>query len=359
MNGSSNCSHPVTKSEAHNVILWMGFLGLSATVVCSTAALLVFIFKLHKYFVHRLALYQVLAAFFYALALTFELVFLTVDKEEYRWLCETISFFFIYFSWVKLLFTAWVVVHLFCFTVFYKNLQNLEALFVIISIVTPLLFTWIPFIKQIYGPAGAWCWIENWKDNCIDHGISYLGVTEQFTLWYGPAMICSIVESIAIIVIVLRLLLCYQPDRDEEMSLLSRRRRRKAFKELLPLLAYPILFCVLLTPPLVNRIIGAYSTKLNMDAILASGISVPLQPFFAGLTLLIHVLVLKFPKSVLLDKCFNRRYRLMHSTDFTTEDRNSWRFTAGEQASTFCATEAIIPAESEVDTSILSQKRTK
>ena len=124
-------------------------------------------------------------------------------------------------------------------------------------------------------------------------------------------------------------------------------------------LAYPILFCVLLTPPLFNRIIGAASQMLDPGAILASGISVPLQPFFAGLTLLIHVLVLKFPKSVLLDKCFNRRYRLMHSTDFTTEDRNSWRFTAGEQASTFCATEAIIPAESEVDTSILSQKRTK
>ena len=355
MNG--NCSQPVNKSEAHYVILWMGSLGLSATVVCSTAALLVFIFKLHKYFVHRLALYQVLAAFFYALALTFELVFIAdVDKDkEYRWLCESISFFFLYFSWVKLLFTAWVVVHLFCFTIFYKNLQNLEALFVIISIVTPLLFTWIPFIDQIYGPAGAWCWIENWEDNCVDH-ISYQGVTEQFTLWYGPAMICSIVESIAIIVIVLRLLLCYQPDRDEEMSLLSRRRRRKAFKELLPLLAYPILFCVLLTPPLVNRIIGAYSTKLNMDAILASGISVPLQPFFAGLTLLIHVLVLKFPKSALLDKCFNCRHRPMHSTGFTTEDRNSWRFTAGDQATTYCATEAIIPAESEVDTLILSQK---
>ena len=239
MNGSSDCNHPVNKSEAHYVILWMGSLGLSATVVCSTAALLVFIFKLHKYFVHRLALYQVLAAFFYALALTFELVFLIVDKDkEYRWLCETISFFFLYSSWVKLLFTAWVVVHLFCFTVFYKNLQNLEVLFVIISIVTPLLFTWIPFLSNVYGPAGAWCWIENWKNNCVDHP-NPLGVIEQFTLWYGPAMICSIVESIAIIVIVLRLLLCYQPDRDEEMSLLSRRRRRKAFKELLPLLAYP------------------------------------------------------------------------------------------------------------------------
>ena len=104
----------------------MGFLGLSSTVVCATSAVLVFVFKLHVYFVHRLALYQVLAAFFYGLALTFELLFLVVrnDDEKNRWLCETVSFFFLYFSWVKLLFTAWLVVHLFCQAVFYKDPQK-------------------------------------------------------------------------------------------------------------------------------------------------------------------------------------------------------------------------------------------
>ena len=359
---NNSCDNPVEKNFSDNVVLWMGCLGFASTVVCSSAALLVFINKLHKSFVHRLALYQVLAAFFYGLALTFELLFLHFKKEEDgpgRKLCETISFFFLYFSWVKLLFTGWVVVHLFCFTVFYKNLQNLEVLFVILSIVTPILFTWIPFVQieqshAVYGPAGAWCWIENWMNNCPGK-ISLPGVAEQFALWYGPAMICSIVESIAIIVIVLRLLFCYQLDQDEEMSLLSKSRRRKAFRELLPLIAYPILFCVLLTPPLINRIIGALYPVLTLDyhiAILASGVSVPLQPFFAGLTLFIHVLVLRFPKSVF--KCFNRRYRPMHST---TENGNSWRYTADDRpVTTYCPTEAIIPAESEVDTSILSKR---
>ena len=262
----------------------MGFLGLSSTVVCATSAVLVFVFKLHVYFVHRLALYQVLAAFFYGLALTFELLFLVVrnDDEKNRWLCETVSFFFLYFSWVKLLFTAWLVVHLFCQAVFYKDPQkdhkSYEVLCVIISIMAPLLFTWIPFVSEAYGPAGAWCWIESWKDNCIDN-ISIAGVIEQFLLWYGPAMICSIVESIAIIVIVLRLLFCYRPDDVQEAS--AKEKRHKAFKELLPLLAYPIIFCVLLIPPLINRIIkvGQLFTDqhtLNMKAILASGISVPL-----------------------------------------------------------------------------------
>ena len=356
---NEDCKHPVNESAAHYVITWMGSLGLTATVVCSTAALLVFVFKLHKYFVHRLALYQVLAASFYGLALTLELVFLAVDKYEHRWLCETIGFLFFYFSWVKVLFTAWVVLHLFCFTVFYKNLQNLEVLFVIISIVTPLVFTWIPFVNDVYGPAGAWCWIESWKNNCVDN-ISYLGVVEQFTLGYGPAMIFSIVESIAIVVIVLRLLFCYQPVRDEEMSLLSRSQRRKAFKELLPLLVYPILFCVLLTLPMINKVIWATSSKQPQHGtLLDSGIFVPMQPFFAGLTLLIHVVVLKFPKSALLKKCFNCRHRSMHFPHTTKEDHtNSWQYTDADRPSTYsCITEAIVPDESVVDSSILSQKK--
>ena len=84
---NESCSHPVTTNETETILCWMGFLGLS------TSAVLVFVFKLHLYFVHRLALYQVLAAFFYGLALTFELAFLVPDvqndDEKNRWLWAT------------------------------------------------------------------------------------------------------------------------------------------------------------------------------------------------------------------------------------------------------------------------------
>ena len=286
----------------------MGFLGLSSVIVCFTSVVLVFILKLNIYFVHRLALYQVLAALCYGLVLTLELLFLIFrhDDEKNRWLCETVGFFSLYFSWVKLLFTAWLVAHLFCQAVLgidpQKDHKRYEVLCVITLILFPLLFTWIPFVTEEYGPAGVWCWIQSWKDNCIDT-LSIAGITEQFTLWYGPAMVVTIVESIAITVIVLSLLFCYQPNDKPaststsllESSNSSAQKRRKALNELLPLLAYPILFCLLLTPPLINRIIGAAYTEQqpNITAILVSGIFIPLRPFFAGLTLLIHVLVLK------------------------------------------------------------------
>ena len=305
---NENCSHPVSKNETDTILRCMGFIGLSSVIVCSSSVVLVFAFKLYKYFVHRLALYQVLAALCYGLALTLELLFLIVrkDEEKNRWLCETVGFFTLYFAWVKLLFTAWLVVHLFCQAILgrdpQKDHKRYEVLCLITLILFPLLFTWIPFVNEEYGPAGSWCWIQSWKDNCIDN-LSITGVTEQFALWYGPAMVVSIVASIAIIVIVLRLLFCYQPNdmpTGTSTSLLqslksSAQKRCKALNELLPLLAYPILFCLFLTPPLINRMIIAAHTGQQPDitTILVGGISIPLQPFFAGLTLFIYVLVLK------------------------------------------------------------------
>ena len=306
-----NCSYQVDTNETENILQWMGYLGLMSTVVCITAAVLVFMFKLHVYFVYRLGLYQVGSAVLYDIALTLDEVILFpndgINDAQNLWLCKTVGFFFLYFSWVKLLFTGWLVVHLFCLAVFYKNLQKdhkrYEKVCFMISILLPLLFSWIPFASGAYGPAGAWCWIQNWKDNCIDN-ISIAGVVEQFALWYGPAMVISVVESIAIIVIVLRLLCCYMPVEVTQNA----QKRCKALSELLPLLAYPILFCVLLIPPLVNRIVEAASTgqQPNTAAIIASGISVPLRSFFSGLTLLTHVLVIKM--------CFGRTEYVQSTT---------------------------------------------
>ena len=334
MNGS--CSHPVSTNEADTILRCMGFIGLSSVIVCSTSVVLVFAFKLYIYFVHRLALYQVLAALCYGLALTLQLLFLIVrkDDEKNRWLCETVGFFSFYFAWVKLLFTAWLGVHLFCQAILgidpQKDHKCYEVLCVITLILFPLLFTWIPLVNEEYGPAGAWCWIQSWKDNCIDN-LSITGVTEQFTLWFGPAMVVSIVESIAIIVIVLRLLFCYQPNNAPtrtSTSLLqslksSAQKRFKALNELLPLLAYPILFCLLLIPQLIHRMILVAHTgqQPNITTVLVSGIFIPLQPFFAGLTLLIHVLVLKI--------CFRRTGYVRLNTY-----PNAWAFIGATSNST-------------------------
>ena len=51
--------------------------------------------------------------------------------------CVAIEWFSFYARWVKLLFTMWVAVHIFCFGVFQKNLKKLEALYVVTSLLVP------------------------------------------------------------------------------------------------------------------------------------------------------------------------------------------------------------------------------
>ena len=344
----------------------MGILGSLATIACLMAIVLVFVFKLYNYFAHRLALYQVLAALFYGTALALELVFIQHPESELEdtFGCAAISFFFLYFSWVKLMFTSWVVLHLLCFSVFYKNLQHLEKLFVCISMGFPLFFVWFPFIPLptsnntnstsiAYGSAGAWCWIKNWNGDNPDDKFKP-GIVEQFILWYGPALICSIVDSIAIIIITARLV-CSQPSSEEATPLLPSGQRMKALKELLPLLVYPILFCILLIPPLVNRLIGAFirdKPGIIVVSTMISGIFIPLQPFFAGLALVVHIAVLKCPKY----KCFRKHHHTTQGT-FSSEHPVNWEFI--EDTSTKDGTEVFFPNESVLDESLLAQKVTQ
>ena len=111
----SSFNRTLTKQNKCNALLAMGVQGVAATIVCLIAIALVFIFKLYQYFAHRLALYQVLATtLLYGAALAME------HTEMKNPGCKAISFFFLYFSWVKLMFTSWVVLYLLCFSVFYK-----------------------------------------------------------------------------------------------------------------------------------------------------------------------------------------------------------------------------------------------
>ena len=369
MNNSSdnaNCANSSLNSEDKQGALYaVGILGSLSTIPCLTAVVLVFVFKLHKNFAHRLALYQVLAALFYGIIAAIQLAFVRYPKLDGDDIgCAVIGFFSVFSLWVKLMFTSWVVLHLFCFSVFYKDLQHkiIEKLFVCISIGFPLLFVWIPFISWptginsttiAYGSAGAWCWIKNWKNDCSED--KFLpGIVEQFILWYGPALFCSIANSIAIIIIIARFTCC-KPN-IEKGPLLKSGQRMKALKELLPLLVYPILFCALLIPPLVNRIVGAIpniQVGIITPSTVISGICIPLQSLLAGIALLVHIAVLKRSKC----KCFQKPKQHHHTKErtFSSEHPVTWKLMQGDTA-TIDVTEVFLPNESEVDNLLLTQK---
>lgn len=63
------------------------------------------------------------------------------------------------------------------------TINVLEVVFLIVVLIFPPLFDWIPFTTNSYGPTGPWCWIRTIEKNCTMHTA---GLAEQIVFWNIP-----------------------------------------------------------------------------------------------------------------------------------------------------------------------------
>ncbi len=71
----------------------------------------------------------------------------------------------------------------------------------------------------------------------------------------------------------------------------------KILKQLLPLLAYPIIFFTLVLFPVMNRLYDAFSNGTGFVLAVTQGATLPAAGLFAGMALLIHVCCLQCAKN--------------------------------------------------------------
>ena len=346
----SDCNMSFTKDQKNDLLLAMASSGAVSTVMCLIAVILVIYWRLYKYFVYRLALYQVLACLLFSVSES--LVLMNYNYNETKPFhvraCLATAFLMQYTMWVKLLFTLCLVFHLFCLAVCLKNFTKLEIAYVLVSALSPLLHAWIPFVNNFYNLAGGWCWIHAWKDNCPSKKYKN-GIIEQFTLWYGPLFVALSLCLIAVIMIVLVLARrAYLSLKKEAEPLITENRNKTALKELLPLLVYPIIFFVLAVFPLVDRIYGAASKSKHGHGsyyalLMAHSISQASWGFFSALALIIHVLYVYL----------RRKIHLKRGQRNVTINRNIQGDTAAYTTYTVASTNAVsaytIPRESEYE----------
>ena len=257
--------------------------------MCLLAAILVCRFKLYKTAVYRLALYQVVSSLALAAVSVSQIILVDYNRnpEVYGRLCVAIGWLFTYSEWVKLLFTMWLTVHLFCFSVHHKDLKKLEVLYVVTSLLVPAVVACVPLITHTYtrSPDGAcYIYVKNDSNN--------VATIERFALWDGPAMVVLIAASIAMVVMViklanvLRLRLKYEPITDGDQHW-------KALKQLLPLAAFPLLFFAFEIPEFIFHVYLARTSVPDNDITIAVKIFISLWSMASGVTLTVHVLVAK------------------------------------------------------------------
>ena len=272
-------------------------------LVCMVAAVMVFVYKLHRKTIYRLALYQVFTALAMAAIHVSQAAIIKYGEELplYQDLCKAFAYLSLFVEWTKLLLSAWVTLHLFCFAVFYRNLRRCELVYLVTSLVVPAVIASVPFTTDSYGLAGSWCWIkivDAYNGSvCREEGVTVLtGRIEQFALWYGPSMFllftCSIAMTLMMCVLQRRLCrrrldaggrLCYK---DEHWN---------AFKQLLPLAAYPIVYFIFNILPFIYRvyraIVSHHRSAVHDTLAILSAITTSAWCLAAGLTLIVHILM--------------------------------------------------------------------
>ena len=191
-----------------------------------------------------------------------------------------------YTLWIKLLFTAWLTLHLFCFVVLYKNLKKLEILYVVTSLLVPVIIATVPLITRSYHIDRLGCYIVDVNGTNPDAKI------EWFALWDIPALIILLAASIAMVIVVIKL--AYKVVlRLKFEAITDGDQYWKALKQLLPLAAFPILYFLFVIPVLVYDVYLAESSTSNKGLILAASTFIPMWGMCSGMALLVHIVLVR------------------------------------------------------------------
>jgi len=285
-----NRSCSLNPGQLKGLVVTTGCVGLLSYVASAFAIVAATgFYKAHQVFSQRLVLYLLISTLVYSgiLVLQSELIYQNIQE-----LCKSLAFLMQYAMWLKTSFIFWITVYLFTLAEFSRNLNKRkhEALYVVSSVLIPLPIACVPLFTNTYGPAGAWCWIKGTDSNC-ERLIS--GMIEQFALWYGPLIILTVLDVLAIIRIAY--ILCkraWKYNREHRDPSLPNQNHRAALKEVLPLMAYPIIFHTTILIALADRA----HTDLKNESFglgLVHTIVTPSWGWLAAVTLLIHLHVLR------------------------------------------------------------------
>ena len=329
----SKCSDHLDPDRITLILYLLTSVGAACVLLCTVVIVLVLALRLHRILVYRLAAYQVFSALLYGITCILQVFSATHNEpasnstNENSPFCQASGLLVLYLQWVKLMLTACVTAHLFCFVVYYRNLKKCELVYVLGSTLIPSVIVIVPLITKSYGMAGAWCGVQDWIDNC-PLNFSRKGVIEQFALWLGPATILCVVNSVAVVVMAIVLLRRATSSHREKWQ-----QHKEALGQMLPLMAYPITYSVLLVVPFVTRVYMARphleSDDYTMMALTA--VCMPLWGFTAGAALLVHICVMKVRKQKKTNKGY---YGSTDSNQVTFNSSNGSTFFEPPRSST-------------------------
>ena len=252
---NASCSPYDSRSYAVVAAVSAGLAFLSIVLILGVIGIII-LFKKWRYFIQRLILYTSITALFVNVAIVLHRVdYENQVSEFYENFCEFGGYLDLTSNWMLLVAVSAIIAHCFSIIFFDKNTEKYEPVYIFAIFGFPLLITWIPFIKNSYGRAGAWCWIRS-KDRQTCEPFT-LGSWLQFLLWFAPLYF---IMFALIVLYVLILIKIYQTGKKKG----NQPQESTQKKDILSLIAYPLIYFLLNVFPFVNRTYNSVHEEPNL-----------------------------------------------------------------------------------------------
>ena len=222
------------------------YIALNATfsvggiLCCLATIVLIFSLKIHRQYIHRLQLYIAIFCCLFNAALAVEIIPVDTSgpcvtvKRGWNKACIAFGFTSQYFGYAKSFSMLWVCWYVFMLAMFKVQVKR-EMAGIMVVLILPSLFSWIPFFHRSYGLNGVWCWI---KDDAISNH-SFYGGTLQSGLVAGTDLVVHLVSTVMIVAV--GVMFCKGAYAHNSIL---KHQHVLALKEVLPLLVYPSIDCM-------------------------------------------------------------------------------------------------------------------
>ena len=274
----------VFSKKVADVILYMKvILGSVGILTSLLVIILIGVAKVYKQFVYRLVVYLMAVSILQALCQVVELIPIEVTTEEYitirngtgwKEVCAILGYLDIVTSWMGNLVIIWTMLYMLSLSWQLHRLQTSqhseppdpkiqstshvrEIVGVLMLLFCPFLFSWIPFVMDMYGPSGLWCWIKTVSENgCGDSKFQHLSLALMMIMFYGPLVAIIVFGLVSMIVTIL---LLWRSSKHLHGGI--RQRYQGSMKEIGIVLVYPLIYCLFCSFLLVNRIYSCTHTN--------------------------------------------------------------------------------------------------
>lgn len=254
-NNSNTSCYPFNRFQYIVLVSIRAGLSTISFMACLAVITIIILFKKYLFLTQRMILYLditlLLRAFIRAMdSLSYDE---GINLDIY---CVIVGFLEQYSSLCVLIALTCFTVNIFIQVTFKRNTQKLEVIYLVFIFLFPALTSWIPFIKNAYGFAGAWCWIRQYDYTSNSCSEFTFGVILRFALYYLPYFI---ILPILLLLLVISLCKLHQQRYQYEARFdpVAPQRRTALRSEIKSLLWYPFFLLVLTIVPLATRIYDA------------------------------------------------------------------------------------------------------